>query len=335
MVRNRQESLVHFYPLNLNGIHPFIMMKFVFDKIAQYFDFEWEGDFYESIAFEKMLVWNPNNLDHYQEFLGTQPFQFWKRSFNLKDLVPDMSVREFLKAVQSRYNLGIYTNEKTGKIKIVKREPIAKDRTYTDITNLSGRIGPFDDLSVSGFKLSSKIEKDDKKAIEDFYVVGDGEIDLESELSGISNTFSISNAQRPYITGTVTGPWVTQSQDSDFEFRVFYYDGAFFNGSLFYPKASIHHWLNPDNTSLDYYETFAGDNGALGLYEKFWKRWLLYEQRRKVVPLEINYMLGELKHFDWELKRRFDRNNYLVKSLEFTLTNTGLSTCKAELYTMT
>jgi hypothetical protein len=37
---------------------------------------------------------------------------------------------------------------------------------------------------------------------------------------------------------------------------------------------------------------------------------------------------------NWDDKCRFDRNPYLIKSLDFTLTPTGVSVCKAELYTM-
>lgn len=317
---------------NRNSIHPFVPLKYVLNKIAEFFDFSWEGDFYTDSDLAEILIWNPNNLDEFMDFIGTKKFQFWKRSFNLKDLVPDLTVRELLLALQSRYNLAVYKNELSGKVRLVKREPIAKSTAYKDINRISSNSDPKEDMSLTGIKLISTKEDKDTLVQEDSISIGDPEVTYPSQ---ISTVYGARQVQGPPLAKSGPTPWYNwitkevwgvragHAPQDKFELRTFYYKGLFNNGEISYPRA--------DRDATNYKGTFAGENG---IYENFWKRWIEYTLRRKLAFNKIDFEFRELKDLDWEKKHRFDRNNYLIKSLDFEISPEGLTSCKAELYTM-
>lgn len=310
---------------NRNSIHPFVRVKWVLEQIASYFGFQFDGDFYNSADLNEMLIWNPNNLDEAKPYIGKVPFVFWKRSFNISDLVPDMTVVDFLRALQSRYNLAVFFSEKTSKVFMSIRENIVKALMYNDITSKGSNFQDGDDLSLSGVKLAAKREEDDQAAGDDSFDIGTPEKTFPTDLSSIQ-----SFTTRATPGGNVQAPFVIHPKASDFEFRVFYYKGLFDNGTVSYPKAHIH----AVNFNDRFDDTNLGTGIGTSLYEYFWKRWIAYTLRRKSVKLDIDFPLGELLDIDWELKRRFDRNNYLIKSLDFSFTPTRLTVCNAELYTM-
>jgi hypothetical protein len=308
---------------NYNSIQPFLRLKYILEKIAEYFDFEFEGDWYTDPNVDNMLIWNTAPLDVPLDFIGERKFVFWARSYNLKNLCPDLTVIDFLKTIQSRYNLGIYINEETGKVRICKREEIALAIAYSDITMHASPIKGIDDESVSGFTFTSERDTNDAASLTDTYIVGEGEEQITTALGAMRGNLTITNVRG--TTGNVTGVYASQPQGSDFKFRIFYYRGIIDNTHFTYPGSTY--------STGDFLETF---NGLLlpGLYDTFWKRWQQYRLNRKLISLDITFYFVPLINFNWEIKRRFDRNNYLVKSMDFALKPTGLSVVKAELYTM-
>jgi hypothetical protein len=228
---------------------------------------------------------------------------FWKRSFNVKDLVPDYTIVDWLKAIEDRYNLAIFYNENTGKVAMKMKESFAKATSYNDITSLCGADTPGEDLSLTGIKLSSTREDKDEDAVDDFYTVGKAEKTYNSQLSCLT---SVVDIKHPAAT--------------DFKFRVFYYKGLISNGTFNYPSAST--------IAVNFQDSFTG------IYEYFWKRWISYEINRKCLNVEINFELSDVKSFDWTVKRRFNGSDYFIKSMDFSLTNTGITKSKAVIYTM-
>lgn len=332
LVKNRVINQNDFMIENRNGIQPFLRLKYLLDAIGDHFGFQYEGDWYNSVDTGNMLIWNTASLDEFMPFIGKSMFRFWKRSFNMKDLVPDLSVVDFFKALQKRYNLAVYLNEQTGKVKLQTRESIAKAIAYTDITNLCSPIQSIIDERIAGFKLLAKKDSKDLLAVDDTFLIGEAEETIESTISALPQTFEITGPPTPiayywysWVTQNINGPLVNQADEDDDNpsFRIFYYQGLYNNGSISYPKASIN--------AANYNEVYSGLNG---LYEKFWHRWLQYEMNRRGVKINIAYPFRDLIDLDWELKRRFDRNNYLIKSLDFSMEPTGITICKAELYTM-
>jgi hypothetical protein len=302
---------------NKNSVQPFIRLRYVLDKILEYFNLEIDGDWVNADV-NNMLIWNTTPLDTPMDFIGNKQFLFWNRTIDVSLLVPDLTVLDFLKALQNRYNLGIYFVN--GKMRIVKREAIAKRLlTYNDITSLAGRIVGKPDYRVTGVALRAPRDDKDFISVVDEFTVGVAETIYETQLSGMGTSDNIQF----YLDGNlITGFKAQQKQLEKFNLRVFYDKGMV--GDVYeYNGASVN--------ATTYNEQFAGVNGV---YEKFWKYWLHFEIRRRGVKLPVRYGVRHLNKIDWEMKQVIDRKRYLIKEIDVEVTATGLSVSNVELYTM-
>jgi hypothetical protein len=80
------------------------------------------------------------------------------------------------------------------------------------------------------------------------------------------------------------------------------------------------------NLSLE----LAGENGA---YTNIWQKWLtLYPGGGKKVTMQFNLKFTDLLNFNFWQKVRVGNQNYLVNTLEFSISNDQVSTVKAEMY---
>lgn len=296
---------------NVNSLQPFIRARYVLDQIATWLGTELEGDWFDADV-ENMLIDNSYALDVPMEFIGKKKFVFWRRSFNLRELVPDITVIDFLKGLQSRYNLGIGLSEITGNLRFTKREEIAKQQTGLDITARAGRIKGRSDERLGGIRLEAKRDEKDTLSLVDEFVIGDAETKITSAISGISIGSLI-----------VADPYVNRTWGEKFELRMFYFTGLNDREGITTQTASIN--------ATQYNERFDGVNG---LYEKRWKYWLHFIMRRRVVKLPVNFYLRELNRFEFENKVVFDRKLFLVSSIDAEVNNQGLGTSDVELYTM-
>lgn len=316
-------------PVNRNSLQPFILLKCVLDKIADAFNFSWEGDFYDHADLETFLIDNTAGLDQPLRHINDHQFVFWRRTFNLSELVPDMTVVDFLNAIKLRYNLGIYWNEVTGKVRMCFREPIAKRIVYDDITRYTSPVQKIEDLSVTGFKIVVTKEDSDALSTDESIDIGTPEENISVPCGRIQNEYTQQSTlvigQPPAL---VTGLLVSAPFGSKFGLRLFHYSGTIevSPGQWSYHKGSI--------SSAGFYEPLVSDGDDIGLYDAFWKYWLHYQRGRKLVSVKVNYPFRMLRQIDWELKRRFDRNNYLIKSIRVRLSNQKVSVSDVELYTM-
>jgi hypothetical protein len=310
---------------NTNSIQPFVLLKYVLDKIGTVFGFEYEGDFYEDPELPKILLDNTTTLDTPQTLYGDSKFIFWRRSFNVNELVPELSVVDFYKALSSRYNLAVYVNERTKKVRLLKREPIAIANEYEDITSFSSRITSIVDDRVTGFKLKVAKESSDSFSLEESVTIGTPEVEYEVKCGRLHRMTSevVAYGGLSAVRKTLLGPYTSQANNEKFGLRVFYYKGMTNNGSWSYPSADI------NGTTI--FEELAAPGG---IYDKYWKYWLRFEKNRIVIKLGIAFDFRQILNLDHELKRRFNRINYMIKSLDLKMTNDGLRVTNAELYTM-
>lgn len=297
---------------NYNSIQPFLMLQYVLDRIGTYFGFTWTSDFDVS----DFLLWNTHTLDLQQKYIGESDFVFWKRSFNINELAPDISVVAFLKALQTRYNLGIFFNENTNQVSIVKREPIALSLPYEDITSISSIIQNYKSERVEGIELRLKKDDTDKLSQEESNLTGtraEEKIDLSCGRLFDSTTKLFSGEP-------VEAPRVSQVLDAKGMMRMFHYRGIIETDTYNYPGAAI------SSESVD--ETIDG------IHEDFYKYWLLFEKNRMTLKVASEYELRQLINYDFTLKRRYDRSKFLVKSIDYKLVNNSMSVSSVELYTM-
>jgi hypothetical protein len=308
---------------NYNSIQPFLYLKFVLDKIATEFGFEYEGDFYEDPKTEKRIIDNSQTLDLLLDYLGDIKFIFWRRRFNVSELVPDWTVIEFLKAIQSRYNIAVWFNEVTGKVRMEYREPLAKRNDYEDITPITFKGSkkiPVQDKRITGFTFTVPPEDSDEFSVAETITVGIPQkpIDIKCGRLHREQTLMIND-------GLVRGVYVSQGNAQKFGLRIFNKMGTVNNGAYSYEAAHI--------SGIDY-EGLADFIFAQGIYSRYWKYWLHFEMNRLLVEVKVGFPFRRLLRFDWGLKRRFNRTNYLIKSIDVELTNQKMKVVSTELITM-
>lgn len=302
-----------FVPRNYNSIQPFVLLKHVLDTIATAFGFEWEGDFYEDPDFATILLDNSVGLDIPMPFVGEQKFIFWRRSFDMAELVEDITVIDLLKKIQARYNLAVYFNDVTGKVRICYREPLAKSYTHEDITMMSSPVNGIDDNRVEGYSLIIPKDPDDDFSIEERIDIGTPEETITIEVGKMQRT------KTAVIDGkSVTGPWVSRPISDKFATRVFHYIGIVDTGTYKYAGADITN----------------GQDTLPTLYDLRHKYWLLAQRNRLAISVAVNFELRHLMEMDWELKRRFDRSNFFIKAIDFEMSNWRVRATNVELYTV-
>lgn len=307
------------FPYNDNSLQPFLLLKGVLNKIAETFDFEYEGDFYEDPDTATRLLDHSLTLDLPMYFLGDKKFIFWRRSFNVNELVPDVSVVDFFKNLSARYNISVYYSEVTKKVRMSYREQIARSNDYEDITPISSPIKIIDDVRITGFTIKVPKDETDAWSTDEKMTVGTPEDEYEIKIGRLFSTLT------QVIDGkNLTGPYKSQPHSDKFSMRIFHYKGINETGSYNHAEAALH--------GVDINEGL--DSFFNGLFIKLFQYWLHFQKNRLSVELNCTFPLRKLLHFDWEKKYRFDRTNYLIKSIDVKITNKGLSVSDVELYTM-
>jgi hypothetical protein len=304
-----------FFVYNRNSVQPFALLKYVLDKIATHFDFQYEGDFYTDPNVASILLDNTAALDDPQNFMGTKKFVFWRRSFNMNELVPSVKVVDFFAALQSRWNITIYYNEQTRKVRLNKREPLARSYTYVDITGVASKKNkPITDARVTGIKMIVPADPEDATSVQETYSIGIPEKEVPVKCGRLHKmtTFyhrSLIEVKQPFTT--------------NFGFRVFSYRGILPSNS----NSVAHPWAHIDGVGND---TFDIER----IYETFWKYWLRADQSRRLVKIDAAFQFRFIRAINWETKYRFDRVNYLIKTIQMKLTNKGVRVSEVDLLSM-
>jgi hypothetical protein len=306
---------------NFNSIQPFVRLKWLLNKIAEVFNFTIDGDFYEHPDVDNMLIDNSTSLDVVLPFIGTTPFIFWRRSFNVNELLPDLSVITFLQGIASRYNVGMYYNERTRNVTMQFREEIAKSIQYEDITSISSPIRPVKTERITGFMVKVPKEDTDTLSFDETKTVGTPQREIQITCGRLWQVNAV------IIDGVaVTGPRVSRKTGDKFGLRIFHYKGIVSGSAFNYPGADI------NGTII--YEALNDFILQQGIYTRFHQYWLLFEKNRRLVNVEMNLPFRSIINIEWDLKKRYNRSNFLLKSIDVKLTNTGMRVSNVELITM-
>ena len=293
-----QNESFQFISEDINNLQPLVMLRYVFEKAATHLGIGYEGDWVGDTLYNSLLIHNTKPLGFFQDFVGESPFLFWARTFNLKDLVPDITFVDFLKALQSRYNLKVDWNDKSNKIAIKKRKLIAESTLKIDISNQAGVVAFVEDQSVTGVRLEA--DQIDKTTASDYYNVGEPELTM------------------PVKCNELTQPirYIYNAEDSaKFPLRLVTYGGVVSGWSI---------------------ATVVGPGTASGrtmniIYEDEWKRFLQQRINRKVIEAPLFWNMAELMAVDFDAKYRYDRNDYHIAWLDVELMMTRVN-IKATFY---
>lgn len=295
-----------FLSLVQTGFSPLIMLKYVLDRIATHYNIAYDGDFYTDPLVAEALIVTPKTLHIKVPFIGAYDFIFLKQTFNLNEFLPDLTVADFLKALQNRFNLAVYYNEATRKLLMLKRKPIILQLAYKDISAKCSPLEGNEDIGLEGLRLEATKDPNDKQFPNDYKSIGTEEqLKVETLCSGLSST-------KEYWHTNDFMPTMDQKVDpgGDYKFlRLVFYKGIQASANGFnYPKASI----DPPDFTMKF-------DGVDGIYENMWKEWANFLMVRKQAELFQDVELSDLLDFTWEQKVMFDRVKFLYQELTVTL----------------
>ncbi len=290
---------------------PYVTLKRVFETMSAEFGITFKGTFFDNPKYSKALWYHTRSFWQDMEYIKGVDYRFYNSSFNVRDLVPDITVDQLLKGLQRKNNLSIIISDTGREITINYRKASITDKIYVDWTSISGPVRPVDFTeTTTGYKLDGNQEKNDARDQPDTYIYGDPEKTISSIIGSIYNDFAIDGFSMPH-----TG----QEYDSDFIPRLFYYIGITDNAGLDYQQASA-----------DPTETHYGGAGNLG--ETQWKEYLRFLSSRKMTTSGIDLQYRQLNVIDFEQKKMIDGTTYLVRSIDIKLTTRKIELAKVELY---
>lgn len=319
------DGIVNFNPFVSHiytDVAPYIMLKHVLDKIADHYGITYQGDFYSHDVVTTGLIYTTKTLGQKIPFIGTSSFIFLKQTFNIGEFVPDLTLADFFKALQKKFNLAIYFNEETNQIAMKFRDTIANAAPVKDITAICGPIKAQGSARITGITL--KIEKDESDPLcpNDSITIGN-----EVELTIPTKCYGLASTTEYFHTLDVMPVVSQETNKGDYKFlRLFFYKGIKTSSnftSFDYPYAGV----NPVGLNIGYVD------GATGVYYEKWKSYVRFLLNRKRVAHFQQLELRDLLAVDMESKYTFDRINYLILSLDITLTMRGIEPTRAELYT--
>jgi hypothetical protein len=302
---------------NRNIFQPYVMLRHVLDKIAEHFEFSYEGDFLETDVYLNGLIFHTEKLYYKVPLMREIPFIFWYKEFNIAALVPDIQVNELFKLLQRRYNLAVYYDSDRQKVIMNKRDVILQRRDYSDITDVVTPIDPVENIQVDGVRLEATRDTDDELSKTDTFKTGTPEVSITTAVNSLG-----AENDLPWYNNGYTLP--TVEQESCTTLRLFFYKGPTpknNNAENEYVAASIN--------SADGAAVYSGVNG---IYERYWKEYIRFLMHRRKYNSRARLTLHVLTNLDWEHKFRIDGVNCLVNELDVTLTMRGIEEVKGSFF---
>jgi hypothetical protein len=311
-----------FNNINYNSLAPYVRLRYVIDKMQEEFGLDMEGDVLSDSDFNALLFYTSRTLDLAQAFIGTRPFIFFKRSFNLDELVPEMACIDLLKELQKLLNFALYFNERNGRLRMKYRRDLIITRAFNDITTQVSPFVDFEDLSLKGIRLQQQVDDSDAlaKTSQALHIFDSGtepEETIPTEFSGFffNATFNVDDA------GTaLNGPYAIQRAQTDRAARLIFYKGFTAATGFSYPSASAN--------------GVAYNLQLTDLNVKKYKEWLRFLKNRKLYKYLWDVDLPEILALDWEKKYRINRVDHLLKSVSVDLTMRGISRPEIEMYSI-
>lgn len=302
------DSIIHFNPFVSwvsTSYAPYVMLKHVLDKIATFYGFAYEGDFYTRPWVAKALIYTPNSITQKIPFIGKYPFFFIQQSFNIADFVPELTVSELFKALQTRFNLAVYYKPGQKTLVMRFRKTIVKSIGYRDVSR-NAYMTKHQESYVKGVKFNIDPDKNDKICPDDQLSIG-----TQQDLTVTTPCFGLSE-KIDNVSGD-TLPAVDQLFSTAIYkyLRLFFYEGIQASAgysSFDFPFSRI----NQDTFDMN----FAG---GPGMYNTQWKEYVSYLMNRRTAQLTSNFSFAKMLSLDWEQKAMYDGSKYLYDKIEVSL----------------
>jgi len=302
---------------NYNSLCPCVKLSHVFEEIENYFGFEFEGNFIESDFYAKALIHNTKYLDLPIRFLNDKPIIFYKSKFNVSEHLPDMKVADFLKALQSRFNLAVYFDEIRKKVVIKFRNPIVGLTKYIDLTKISSTPKLKEASCKKGLQLKSDANEDDPFSLPDSKKVDDI-IEIDINTKALHASQYIKKYDELYLY--------------EYELPAFSVDQKAKDLRLIFAAPT-----RPITGIADTYYSALIEEANKGyffesIYAEYWDQYVRFLLNRRTVKAMAEMQMPELLALNFESKFRIGEINYFIKELDVTFNMQNIEVAKLELY---
>jgi hypothetical protein len=116
---------------NINTLVPQPYFYHVISEIFKWLGYEISGDFSKDANIKKLLIYNNYALDKFSDF--QKGLNIFHGDFNIKDILPDISLREFINAIKDFFAVGIFFDTSSAKVLMIYKKTILNDNRYYDI----------------------------------------------------------------------------------------------------------------------------------------------------------------------------------------------------------
>jgi hypothetical protein len=253
-------------------------------------------------------------MDNYQPLIGNEPFLFWADTVNLRQLVPDIKVADFIKHMAFLFRMVLTWEPATATLTFVDDVPLFSSLEATDITAKASPLHGIYNIVPDGFTIKQTQPGADtfNETIADesnpyaVYTYGNGAEPIEIEARGVSQYGGF--------------PTVNEAPGDIFPLRLMFYRGAMANATGTYEAADINNGTN----SL----AFFGSNNVV---VKFWRGWIIYKLHEATAKTTIRYSAAELVNLDKLKKVRLPSGLFFIKDISVQVGTDSIQPAKVTL----
>ena len=349
-------------------IIPMLYFRYVLEKLFAGMGYVLDDEFFSIYPdFNKLVLYNSVSCNN--EVGGLFPYFVTHLYFNAH--VPRVKLSDFFTGIENMFNVRFFVNQVTKTIRIVPLTLTLTSSDYADFSSNVISISSEIEDKVNGYKLKMELDSDDgafetQNAIEDDFLQSlAGSVVAVSDLPPWPIAISL---ERRYVIQTntyyrmINKVWVADSGSADklrtqYLFKDPTVDISTILSTLMMGGATT--FCNCLNKQINYAsvtprlffirllqspeeligENFANAfgslyyNGATGLFEKQFRKWLSWRVDTKLVKINRQMSFPELKAFDFEKKIMIGGIKYLVKSVQVTLKKDRIMPALLECYT--
>jgi len=117
---------------NNNTMVPQPYLFHVIVKLIEKLDYELVGDFKRDDRIKKLLIYNNYPLDKFYSS-GYPGLNIFNGFFNLNQIVPEITVSDFINAIKDFFSVGVFFNANTKKLLMIYKKTILNSEGYFDI----------------------------------------------------------------------------------------------------------------------------------------------------------------------------------------------------------
>lgn len=291
-------------PINNTSLAPMLTLKAMLEFIETYYSMTIQ---FFALNDDDVLFHNWT-IDRPTKIWNDQSLIFFERSFNLNQLVPDITVNELIKALQAGFNAEATFDPDTRVLTIAHRQPSITARTYQDITtscSIPQDIQLAEQKGVRFALLEFSEDKSENLTLSPSdYLVDEGERTIRAGFGapGMRNHTGLGDYPQ---NAALTTAMINQPQNAKFGLRFArYIDDA----NTPYIDSRPFLWEGEDGLILTYWEdSIQIENNPVTIKNT----WLM--PRNQVFATE------------WGKIWRIDRNDYLLKEFSVQLRTNEVS----------